>query len=302
MLNYRDGRLIFWLMCLAIFVGIMIQLGMAVAFVAGGTLSSKLLGSILNGGIVAACIPTFRKLLEKHFISKEILPFSRLHHYASDRSDTLRDTPIDSRNAFLLRQSLIAKTLRLAEETLHGWCPGSHFELCVFIDADQPLLFSYFDSKRDYIARSMAERARSPTFYLDKHYEVTKLLRNPTSHPKVIRDTYDKKANYFFVTPEQKKQVRSTFLLCIDINMPCALVITSDAKNAFSLTDDQQLSFIRFVADLVKYDLFEADFIRNIKYIRPDLFPHPGNALGYSEPVSEQFPSIAAPEAGSKDA
>jgi hypothetical protein len=118
----------------------------------------------------------------------------------------------------------------------------------------------------------------------------------------VIRDTYDKKANYYFVTPEQKKQVRSTLLLCIDMNMPCALVITSDAKNAFSLTDNQQIVFIQFIADLVKYDLFEDDFIRNIKDIRPDLFPPPEIALGYSEPVSEQFTSISASEAGSKDA
>ena len=119
----------------------------------------------------------------------------------------------------------------------------------------------------------MAKRLSQPTFYRDKNYEVMKLLQNPTSRPLVIEDTHSKKSNYSFTTQQQRSQVRSTILLCIDMNTPCALVITSDHKNAFLQGDDELISFIRFITNLVKSDLFSDGFIQNLKSLRPDLFP-----------------------------
>ena len=150
--------------------------------------------------------------------------------------------------------------------------PGSHFELCVFVDAEQPLLFSYFDSNHDSTARSMAERERGPIYYLERGYEVTKLLSSPTSHPRVLKDTHEASTQYVFTTAEQRKQLRSTFLLCLDITTPCALVVSSNEKNAFPETDPQIMSFLRFMGEAIRYDLFERGFIDRIRQMKPKLF------------------------------
>lgn len=61
-------------------------------------------------------------------------------------------------------RALLTSTLRFAKETLQGCVPDLHFELCVFVDAEQRLLFRYFDAKHHSTARSMGERERSPTY------------------------------------------------------------------------------------------------------------------------------------------
>ena len=272
MLSYQDGRTLFRLLCVAIAAGIAIDFGVAVAAIVSGAVVTAFGASAVGTGALAAFYPIAKKLMEQEFLTREILPFSRLHQNASERN-ALLDRAGGQQDPFAARQSLVARTLQLAEETLRGWRSGTHFELCVFVDADQPLLFSYFDTNRDVTARSMAERARNPLYYLEKNYEVTKLLRKPTSHPRIISDTYDKTTDYAFTTPQQRKQVRSTLLLCIDKVTPCALVITSDEKDAFREGDEKLLFFVRYIAELVRFDLFEGAFIQQVRALRPDLFP-----------------------------
>ncbi|MER9191604.1 hypothetical protein [Mesorhizobium australicum] len=56
----------------------------------------------------------------------------------------------------------------------------------------------------------MSLREQNAKFYIEKGYEVTKVLSNPTSQPRVVGDTHDTKASYSFTTDEQRKQIRSS--------------------------------------------------------------------------------------------
>jgi hypothetical protein len=81
--------------------------------------------------------------------------FQRLHAFASDRCGVIENAIRSEQDPYLTRQNLITNTLRFSESVLKGWILGSHFELCVFVDQREPLLFAYFDSNRNVVARSM---------------------------------------------------------------------------------------------------------------------------------------------------
>jgi hypothetical protein len=211
-------------------------------------------------------------MFHQHVLKSEVLPIRRLQRLASERNTTIDGAGSSGQSTYEARKSLVTGTLKFAEETLRGWIPGSHFELCVFVDPERPLLFSYYDSNHDKSARGMSHRGKDPAFYIKKGYEVTGLLKNPTSHTRVLQDTQTSGSKYVFTTDEQRKQVRSTLLHCLDIDKPCALVITSDEPNAFPDRDEQFMSFVKFLGSTIRYDLFEGEFVENIRNERPDLF------------------------------
>jgi hypothetical protein len=200
------------------------------------------------------------------------MSFQRLHAFASDRCGIIENAIRSDQDPYLTRQNLITNTLRFSESSLKGWVPGSHFELCVFVDQREPLLFAYFDSNHNTISRSMAERERNPRFYVEKEYEVTRLLQSPTSQPRVLEDTHDSKTNYVFTSENQRKQLQSTVLICLDVSKPCALVVCSNKTNAFTEADPEVMSFIRYVGELVRFDLIEEDFVSRIREFKPSLF------------------------------
>ncbi len=227
--------------------------------------------AILNGGVLYPVGRLFTQMVSRIFLQPSITP-DRLHRFASNRCNIAEKAQASGQDTYLTRQSLITNTLKFSEECLRGWVPGTHFELCVFIDQEQPLLFAYFDSNQDTNARSMKDREANPRFYLDKGYEVTKLLRTPTSQPRVLKDTHDKKAKYAFTSTEQRKQLKSSVLLCLDVTTPCALVVSSNEKKAFSETDAEVMSFIKYTGALVFCDLIDDDFIHQIRGLKPHLF------------------------------
>jgi hypothetical protein len=235
----------------------------------GGSTVAALMNTTVLGGLGFL----FKRLVEDTFVKSELLPMGRLHRLATDRSGIIEDGRRSNRDVFETRKALVTNTLRFVEETLQGWVPGSHFELCVFVDAKEPLLFSYFDSNHDTVARSMAFREQNPRFYLDKDYEVTKILSNPTSQPRVIGDTHDTKRSYSFTTDEQRKQIRSSVLLNLDLGRPFALVLSSNVKGAFKDSDDKLMSFIRYTGELIRSDLLDGGFIDGIRAMKPALFP-----------------------------
>jgi hypothetical protein len=249
-----------------------------------GVDSGKISGAAFSTGMLAGCGVLFLRLIEANFLSRETLPMSRLHRLASDRNTILDSSARGEQSVFETRRSITANTLRFAEETLRGWVPGSHFELCIFVDAKEPLLFSYFDSNNDIRARSMAEREGDPSYYIDKGYEVTALLRHPTSHVRVVTDTLDAKSKYVFTTAEQRRQLRSTLLLCLDLATPCALVITSNERNAFDEADDKLMSFVKYIGRLIRFDLFEDGFVHRIREQQPDLFSAPAARSSWAGP------------------
>ena len=83
--------------------------------------------------------------------------------------------------------------------------------------------------------------------------------------------------------------------LCLDLENPGALLISSNAKNAFSETDPEVMAFIRFIGELVRYDLFESDFVHQICELRPQLFSaHPTLMISRVEEIAMAEPATAA--------
>jgi hypothetical protein len=201
-----------------------------------------------------------------------MLNITNLHRFASARCSIIENALRGGQELYLTRQDLVTNTLKFCEESLRGWVPGSHFELCVFVDAEEPLLFAYFDSNNKTTARSMKERERNPRLYIEKGYEVTKLLQTPTSYPRVLKDTSDTESNYVFTSDEQRLQVRSSVLLCFDVAAPSALVVSSNENNAFAGIDPELMPFIKYIGESVRFDLIERDLIHQIRRLRPDLF------------------------------
>ncbi len=273
MLNPIQRWIIFCVFCLATMSFMSLEGFLIFAMVDKGFSGGSTVAALMNTTVLGGLGFLFKRLVEDTFVKSELLPMGRLHRLATDRSGIIEDGRRSNRDVFETRKALVTNTLRFVEETLQGWVPGSHFELCVFVDAKEPLLFSYFDSNHDTVARSMAFREQNPRFYLDKGYEVTKVLSNPTSQPRVIGDTHDTKRSYSFTTDEQRKQIRSSVLLNLDLGRPCALVLSSNVKGAFKDSDDKLMSFIRYTGELIRSDLLDGGFIDGIRAMKPALFP-----------------------------
>lgn len=122
----------------------------------------------------------------------------------------------------------------------------------------------------------MKDRETNPRFYVEKGYEVTKLLRKPTSQPRVLKDTHEKKAKYAFTSAEQRKQLKSSVLLCLDVTTPCALVVSSNVhqvhRGAGVLRPNQRrFLFIRFVGLSHTYSTWPASLVSYSKETKPKI-------------------------------
>jgi len=273
-LKSMERSTIFILFCIFTCACVGIEVFLCYSMIASGFTTGKAVTGVLNLTIMYAAGRAFLRVVLKTFLEPDdVISFSKLHRFASDRYRILDEDGRAGLDDYATRQHLITEVLRFAEESLREWLPGSHFELCIFVDRYQPLLFAYFDSNHESTARSMRHREQNSYWYLENNYEVTKLLSEPSSHPKIIQNTADKKSHYFFVSDQQRKQLRSTMLWCIDINTPCAIVVSSNAKNAFRESDPEVVSFIKFIGNMARFDLFERGFLYRIHDLRPDLFP-----------------------------
>lgn len=271
MLNTSQRSMLFYLFFAIVICGVLVEMYMVYAFVEKGFTITKAVVSFLAGSVIVGVGRLFLQLLSKAFLKPSITS-DRLHRFASDRSRIVDEVARLGLTEDVRRQRLIISTLKFAEESLRGWVPGSHLELCVFVDHQQPLLFAYFDTNHDTNARSMAEREHNPNYYVENKYEVIKLLKQPTSQPQVIDDTESKAAKYAFASKAQRKQLKSSVLLCIDIASPCALVVTSNERRAFPEADAEVISFIKYIAQMVRFDLFDGNFVGRIRELIPGLF------------------------------
>lgn len=272
MLSATQRRSLFVLFCIFATASVGLECYLVVSLIEKQINNFKVISTLLNGGVLALFGHGFWRLISQNFLQSSIIPPERLHRFASERCNIIENALPAPADAYATRKNLVTNTLKFSEESLRGWVPGSHFELCVFVDQNEPLLFAYFDSNQDATARSMKEREQNPRFYVEKEYEVTRLLQRPTSVPRVLSDTHDAKTKYIFTSNEQRKQLRSSVLICLDITTPCALVISSNEKNAFPETDPEVMSFVRYVGEAVRYDLIEDDFLHQIRLLKPDLF------------------------------
>jgi hypothetical protein len=272
LLNTKQRWIVFSLFCVFATVCVGSEVFLIYSLVKYQFGGMKIAAAFLNTSVLVWIGRRFGEMISKTFLKSDIVSPDRLYRLASERCSTIENARQSGQTQYLTRQSLITDTLKFSEECLRGWVPGSHFELCVFVDREQPLLFAYFDSNHDVTALSMKERENNPLFYVEKGYEVTKLLRTPTSYPRVIQDTQAAKAKYVFTSAQQRKQIKSSVLLCLDVATPCALVVTSNEKNAFSETDPDVMSFIKYIGASILYDLSDGDFVRRIREFKAELF------------------------------
>lgn len=273
MLDSWQRSVVFYLVCAFAVAGVAVEIAVILKIVFDGAAitQSEAIISAVAGSVAVAFGWVLRDMAVKSFLTLAKVPVERLHRYGAERAVIhTKENPVEDQYVF--RQVLVSTTLKFAEECLRGWIPGTHLELCVFVDRTQPILFAYFDSKHATKSRSMAEREQKPFLYVDKGYEVAKLLNAPTSMAHIIDDTQASDVAYFFASTNQKRQLRSSILLCVDVETPCALVISSDAKEAFSRSDTELHSFLNFVAAQVRCDVLENDFISDVRKLRPNLF------------------------------
>jgi len=90
-----------------------------------------------------------------------------------------------------------------------------------------------------------------------------------------LKDTSAPKAKYVFTSPYQRRQLKSSLLICPDVTAPCALVLSSNKKNAFRENESEFMSFVRYMCETVRFDLMEGDFLNQIRDLRPNLFNIP---------------------------
>jgi len=270
--NMMQRTTLFVLFCFLVIVSAFTEIYLVYAFVEKGFTGASALAGFVNTSLLVSIGVLFSQMIRNMFLDKTRVPVKQLHQLTSKHSQIYKDALDHGQNIFERQRKIINATLEFAEHTLHGWIPGSHFELCIFLDKEEPLLYGYFDSNHSTIARSMVEREKNPHYYISRKYEVTRLLSSPTSQPRIIADTHDKTFDYIFNTDNQRKQLRSSIIICLDLDYPCALVISSNAKNAFIEADAELMSFIRFLGEQVHYDFLTGSFIQRIRSLRPELF------------------------------
>ena len=273
MLNSGQRWTIFVIFCLSVILCLGLEALLIWSMITEGFSGGKPVAAVLNTLLLGGLGLMFNKMVENTFVTPEILPMARLHQLATKRSRILDSARSSGLDIFETKRELVTNTLQFMEATLTGWASGSHLEFCVFIDDRDPILFGYFDSNHDTVARSMALREKNPQFYIEKNYEVTKVLANPTSQPRVIGDTHDAGAGYSFTTEEQRSQLRSSVLLSLDLQRPIALVVSSNSKDAFDVSDPKLMPFIRYAGELIRSDLLDDGFVDELRTIKPDLFP-----------------------------
>jgi hypothetical protein len=274
LLKPSERPFVFGIFCVITILCVVVEIYLIYAMIAQGFTTGKVVIGVLHLTVTFAVGGLFVKVARKALLEPDdIISFSKLHRFASYRSQILERDELAQVDDYAIRQHLVTEALKFAEEFLHGWLPGSHFEICIFVDSEQPLLFAYFDSNHERTARSMRHREENANWYVENKYEVLKVLATRTSHPLIIQDTEKKQANYSFGSSQQKKQLKSTMLWCIDVNTPCAIVVSSNIKNAFRESDPEVISFIKFVGNLARFDLFQNRFLHRIRNLRPDLFP-----------------------------
>jgi len=270
-LSTAKQSVLFYMLCAITVACVAFEGYLIYAMIATGFTAGKTVAGVANGGIMFASGKIFLQLLKNTLLKPEKdISFGKLHRFASDRCRALNEIRQANLDDFVSRQRLLTEALAFAEESLRGWLPGSHFELCVFVDQDQPLLFAYFDSNGNHSARSMIDREKDHNWYVKKKYEVVKVLTNPSSHLFIINDT--EREDYSFTSKQQRKQLKSTMLWCFDLENPCAIVISSNSKEAFKTTDPEVESFVKFIGTLVRFDLLDHGFLPRIRDFKPSLF------------------------------
>jgi hypothetical protein len=254
MLTRIQKNTLFIIFCFSIFAALGLEIYAIIRLINGEELAERIAGGLIGAGVIAGSVPIFLKLMNTTFLRTNGRLAKSIHRLATERKQLLAEAAKGDQKQLDVKNRLITNTLKTGEEALNGWVEGTHFELSVFVNPGKPEMVAYFDSTHSRFARSMAARKGDPEYFLKKGYEAVKLLQNPSSQPVIISDTASTASKYTFATNQQKSQIRSTILLCCEISEPIVLVVTSDAKGAFSPSDEELIFFIRFLGENILQD------------------------------------------------
>lgn len=159
-------------------------------------------------------------------------------------------------------ERLIQETLRIGEEILRKICGAKHIELSVWTNREAPVIAAYYDTAGHKRPRTDSERRSNPAFYRDKRYDVIELLDAP--RPVPVFKSRVSNENYSILSKAQRTQIKSTFLHCIDLTAPAALVVTADVENGLT-ADSVPIDLIHALGQSVKSDL-------SFRQLEPDLW------------------------------
>ena len=150
--------MLFALFCLFAILVAVLEVWLTVMLVRGGMTEIGLVVSILSGTVLLGVGSLFVRLIRMTFIESPVISPSVLASFDSDRNRIVDGLEAPRLHAYDGRRHLVTSTLRFAESRMRGWLTGTHFELSVFLDPNEPLLFAYYDSIRK---RKGAEHERA---------------------------------------------------------------------------------------------------------------------------------------------
>ena len=215
----------------------------------------KVTVSVINGGALAYLLRAFGRLVNKTFISKDLVDEEDLKGFFQNRLNRINGysniTPDNKHEVF---QTLQQEVLRLTEDLLKKWLVADQFELSIFTNAEYPEITAYYETGGQSTPRSKHMRDQYPEYYITSGYKVVELLKDPTHKIIVIQNTDEPSANYKFLNEKQKEKIKSTLLYCFCLDTPRALVVVCDAPGAIDKNDSRLKNLINAVGMAIKCD------------------------------------------------
>lgn len=164
----------------------------------------------------------------------EKFPLPRLRDYFEERATATEDLRRRIRSGERgAAEPLVRQTLRIAEKAINARSGSNLFiELSVWVDCDEPRILAYYDTGGSTRPRTDAKRSANPRYYRESKYDVIPLLESPTAEP--VFKARVTSSNYAFASSAQETRIKSTFLHCLDLARPAALVATANLPEALT--------------------------------------------------------------------
>lgn len=218
--------------------------------------------TLLKGGVsalgllaIGSAFQLLKRAWEKEFLSVPDLTGRDIQKCFSRRHMMLEEKTSSEGDICDLSAKLITVYLELLEQLLSRKIGAQEFAISIFCDAENPKIVAYYDSNSRRVPRSKPHRDENPKYYVEKGYEVVKLLNNPSTGFIVKTDLMKDSQSYNFVTGQQRRQIRSTILYAISPVWPAAIVVTCNKAGAFSQNDQTLKDLIRGLGSAILLDL-----------------------------------------------
>ena len=246
------------------FIAGMVELWLFILIIKSGQIDLfKGVITLLNGGFVFGTTKMLIQAWKSEFIKGGVLDLKDFSQCHVNRLQEVKSKNIIK--PFIIKDldsKLITHYLTFLERILKKNLGEYHYEFSLFCNAEFPEIIAYYDSNLNTSPRSKEKRIKDKEYYIKEKYEVVELLRNPSSIPHYIANTQVKAEDYSFSSEEQKKNVRSTLIHCIDFNWPAALVITCDKERVLGIDDHFKEAFLA-IFKAIATDMYIGALMKN---------------------------------------